>query len=98
MALLALDKVIDRISTAPRQRAISVFIVTKNKKRYLDVYYADTLEAIRRKNELMPEHFSDTCSECGQTTRRHRYEWIGDFHNEMNLGDAEAYLTVSLEA
>lgn len=95
MSIGTLATTMARIKAASTYSPISVFIVEKviNNKthRFLDARFANTVGAIRRKNEVLKPRVTDE----GQTNWAH--EWIGDYHRWHQVKGVRALLKVALE-
>ena len=97
MPVQAVSTIIARIRKAPQQRPISVFVVKVKGARKLDAIYGNTIESKRRQTALKPYHPSDKCPTCGHITTHLAEEWLGDFHQGMNMASVHEFLTKALE-
>ena len=98
MAIESISRIASRIKMSPPERPISVFIVEKMGKRQLDAIYGNTAEAKRRQTALKPFHQSHQCPTCGHIEKHLAEEWLGNFHNRMNLKDVREFLQKALES
>jgi tRNA G26 N,N-dimethylase Trm1 len=101
MTIETIPRIIERIKMSPPSRPIPVFVVNQKegKKviRKLDAIYGNTTEAISRQVALKPYHPSDKCKECGHITTVLAEEWIGDFHNRMNLEEIRTFFARAID-
>jgi tRNA G26 N,N-dimethylase Trm1 len=97
MSIESVARIMSRIKQAPEARPISVFVVTVKKVRKLDAIYGNTIVAKRRQTALKPFHASDKCPTCGNIETHFAEEWIGDFHNGMNLQEVRTFLIKATE-
>lgn len=97
MPVESVSRIVARVKISPPSRPISVFVVEVDKQRVLDAIYANTIEAQRRKTALKPYHPSDKCPTCGHVQTHLAEEWIGDFHNDMDLQYVRQFLTTATE-
>lgn len=97
MPIQTIPRIMERIKMSPPTRPISVFVVEINKARKLDAIYGNTAEALRRKKALKPFHPSHRCPTCGHIETVLAEEWLGDFHNHMNVQDLRAFFAAALE-
>lgn len=87
-----INTVLKRIFAATERNAVSVFvIVNKKEPNMLEILYADTVEAHRRK------FGTKRCTKCDQHLKTPKENWIGDFHNGHNYANVKAFLMQALE-
>ena len=96
MPVEPISRVMTRIKNAAPSRPIAVFVVKIKGIRQLDALYANTTEAMRRRMAVKPFHPTDKCPTCGHITQHLAEEYIGDFHNNMNMKDVRNFLEVAL--
>jgi hypothetical protein len=92
MPIEDISRIITRIKLSPPERPISVFVVKKLGKKKLDAIYGNTIEAHKRAS---PTKF---CPTCGHPVETPDEEWLGNFHNRMNMNTVRAFLTKALES
>lgn len=97
MPIESIPRIIARIKKAPPGKPISVFVVKHKGNRVLDAIYGNTVAARQRQTALKPYHQSDKCPLCGHITQHLAEEWLGDFHNRMNLEDIRTFLAKAME-
>lgn len=92
MPIESIPRIVSRIKMSPPERPIAVFLVQKMGKNQLDAIYGNTIEAKQRSTN------TKICPTCGQPTEHPSEEWIGNFHNHMNLKQVREFLTKALES
>ena len=96
MPVETIARIKSRIKGATPLNPISVFVVKVEKIRKLDALYANTSEAMRRRMALKPFHPSHQCETSGHIEEHFAEEYIGDFHNNMNMNDVGAFLKAAI--
>lgn len=100
MAINTVAQAISRIKAATMVKPIAVFVETLEEegkeKKALNVVFARTIECERMKKAIKPFHSSQRCPECGHVREDLAYEWIGDFHNRMNMDTVREFLRTAI--
>jgi hypothetical protein len=92
MPIESIPRIMQRIKLASPKDAISVFMIEGHGKNKLNAIYARSVESARMKVELKPFHSSHRCESCGHVETFLANDWIGDFHNHMDLVQVRNFL------